>query len=198
MRQDDAISREIYLRPGEIYIGEVASRVTTVLGSCISVTLFHQKTGIGAICHALMPANNGKGSSGDGRNHNARFVDSAIREMLSGMMRTIRSGIRPVDMEVKLFGGAAMVIGSREKMREASVGYQNVASARRVLEAAGLKIAASDVGGTRGRKIIFFTHTGEVLLKRLNPHEISDQVCGIGAKLDPIQPMNRRKTGARK
>jgi chemotaxis protein CheD len=31
-----------------------------------------------------------------------------------------------------------------------------------------MKITASDLGGPRGRKIFFYSHTGEVLLKRLH------------------------------
>ena len=32
----------------------------------------------------------------------------------------------------------------------------------------GLRLTASDVGGDRGRKLLFLTHTGDVWVKRLN------------------------------
>ncbi len=49
------------------------------------------------------------------------------------------------------------------------VGRRNVLMAFETLESERLRVAASDVGGDRGSKLLFFTHTGEVFVKRLNP-----------------------------
>jgi len=49
----------------------------------------------------------------------------------------------------------------------ASIGRQNITAAEQVLKSEGLKMHAVDVGGLLGRKIYFYTDTGEVLLKRL-------------------------------
>jgi chemotaxis protein CheD len=40
------------------------------------------------------------------------------------------------------------------------------------LKKEGLSILSLDVGGATGRKLFFNTHTGEVLLKRLQPRVI--------------------------
>ena len=39
----DADLEKVYLKPGELYIGEGPTKVITVLGSCVSVTLFSRR-----------------------------------------------------------------------------------------------------------------------------------------------------------
>ena len=51
--------------------------------------------------------------------------------------------------------------------RKKSVGQQNIEATLNVLSNKNLTIISSDFGGTRGRKIIFYTQTGRVLLKKL-------------------------------
>jgi chemotaxis protein CheD len=48
-----------------------------------------------------------------------------------------------------------------------SVGRQNILIAMRQIEDHGLILVASDTGGIQGRKLIFKSDTGVVLLKRL-------------------------------
>ena len=46
---------KVFLKPGEIYVGREPAEVSTILGSCISVTMFSEGLKLGAICHALLP-----------------------------------------------------------------------------------------------------------------------------------------------
>lgn len=148
----------IYLKPGELYVGERQTTVTTVLGSCISVTMFHPERHIGAICHALLPQEKEQGEE-------LRYVDASILKMLECFARY---GICRTDIEVKLFGGSEVLFAGRYKIRGITVGRQNIEVAMKVIEAEQLRLVASDLGGTQGRKIIFHTHTGEIFLKRLS------------------------------
>jgi len=54
---------QVYLKPGELYIGEKPTKVITVLGSCVSITLFSKRLNIGAICHGRCPNAGKKGMS---------------------------------------------------------------------------------------------------------------------------------------
>ena len=47
------------------------------------------------------------------------------------------------------------------------IGQQNIQTAKQIIRSEGLRIQALDVGGLQGRKIFFYTDTGEVYLKRL-------------------------------
>ncbi|MBF0284932.1 MAG: chemotaxis protein CheD [Magnetococcales bacterium] len=155
---------QIHLNPGEMHLSPTPSVVTTVLGSCVSVTLFHPKSRIGAICHGMLPHCQCVAPEclHGGCRECFRFVDCAILAMLD-QWRDL--GIRPAALETKLFGGADMF---RVGEGTVTVGRQNVAMAREILLKTGLKLLSSDTGGDRGRKLLFFTHTGEVFLKRLS------------------------------
>ena len=52
----------------------------------------------------------------------------------------------------------------REGLR---LGERNVAAARRLLAAAGIAVVAEDVGGSRGRKLVFHTDDGVALVRTL-------------------------------
>ncbi len=70
-------------------------------------------------------------------------------------------------VNVKLFGGAEVLqVGSATKQRT-SVGKQNIEAAHKILSKIGITPSVTDIGGSTGRKILFYTHTGDVFLKRL-------------------------------
>jgi len=46
---------DFMLLPGQIYMSEEPSRISTVLGSCVAVCLWNSKKKIGAMCHYLYP-----------------------------------------------------------------------------------------------------------------------------------------------
>ncbi len=147
----------VYLKPGELYLGEQPTVVTTVLGSCVSLVFFHLPLRLGAICHALLPT--------DAQRENSfRYVDRAFSWMLEQFQAR---GIGVSQIQVKLFGGADVLECYQGRCRSVTVGQQNIRQAKALLEANGLQVQASNLGGTWGRKLFFFTHTGEVLLKRL-------------------------------
>lgn len=156
--------RQVYLRPGELYLGSEPSVVTTVLGSCVSVTLLHKVTGIAAICHTLQPSCPNPELCFPNCQARHRYTVCTIEKMSRYMLS---HGLRPRDIEVKLFGGAAL-IGTLTKERIAtSIGHQNVKAAMETIDKCGLMLKVMDVGGNFGRKIIFNTSTGEVFMKRL-------------------------------
>jgi hypothetical protein len=73
---DPEIPELIYLHPGQMCCCERPSRVETVLGSCVAVTMWNARLQIGCICHAVLPLN-------ESRNHEPlKYVDSSIHSML--------------------------------------------------------------------------------------------------------------------
>jgi chemotaxis protein CheD len=160
-----AVPEHISLKPGDIYFSDKPALISTLLGSCVSVTMFSRRLGAGAICHGLLPSCKGKKPcEGDEFcSEGMRYVDCSIMRMLDWFAQI---GVARGEIDVKVFGGSDMLSGP-ESATKATVGQQNISMAFQVIEKENLRIAASDVGGGRGRKIIFSTHTGEVLLKRL-------------------------------
>jgi chemotaxis protein CheD len=163
---------QVFLKPGEIYLSNTPARISTVLGSCISVTMYHRRSGVGGICHAVLPNGNGAPVVNSGSaNSELKYVDSVFGYLY---YKIKQAGIPASQLEVKLFGGASLMTGSERCGTEKSIGSQNVRRAKAVIGKFNLKIAAMDVGGISGRKIVFFTHTGTVWVKRLNKNELMD------------------------
>lgn len=150
----------IYLKPGELAVAERPALVSTVLGSCVAVTLFSPRLGVGAICHAMLPLAAGR----DG----FKYVDSSLMHMLAQFARL---QVPKRELTVKLFGGADM-FESGLPTGGVSVGQQNIQAATTLLRQQGLPVVAADTGGRQGRKLLFYTHTGEVLLKRLGQQPV--------------------------
>jgi chemotaxis protein CheD len=169
MREPEQELPVIYLKAGEMHFSEQSVVVLTVLGSCLSVTMFHRKLAMGAICHGFLPQCRGRKSCDDGCIEGFTYVDCAIRKMLT---QFDRFDVKRCELEVKVFGGADMFDAVRDGKKTFSIGKLNISTASKVLEQEGLSVISMDVGGTRGRKIYFHTRTGEVLLKRLQPRVI--------------------------
>lgn len=147
----------VFLKPGEIYISREPAVISTILGSCIAVTMFNERLKVGGICHALLPERRSLNEDDE-----SRYVDSSIVYMLR-KLETI--GIKRHEVEIKLLGGADVLDITNEKIP--SVGRQNIKKALEIMNREKLTLAFSDVGGTTGRNIRFYTHTGTVLLKRI-------------------------------
>jgi chemotaxis protein CheD len=153
----------VFLKPGELYISDVPTMVTTILGSCISVTIFNKRLKVGGICHAMLPGNSYTAEHNVLEYSIFRYVDKSILYMLN-RFETI--GVRRDEMEVKLLGGADVL--DRINERAASIGQKNIEIALEIIRNEGLRVIISDVGGNMGRKVHFYTHTGKLLLKRIN------------------------------
>lgn len=152
-----------HLKPGELLITRDASWITTVLGSCVSVTMFNPRLRIAGICHGMLPEPHGR-SRRHAEQEPFRFLCFVVPEMTQAMQRF---GIPPEEVEVKMFGGANLIDIGGDPHDDRSIGDSNVTMARKLLVAACYKIKAQRVGGDCGCKIVFNTSTGEVLYKPL-------------------------------
>ncbi|MFP4390290.1 MAG: chemotaxis protein CheD [Desulfococcaceae bacterium] len=155
--------RNVFLKPSEVFIGGIgpeAGRVTTILGSCVSVTFFSPRRRIGAICHALLARCPEPAACRTRCAEHGRYVACVLPSLLQ---RIRTRGVPSDDLACGLFGGSDLygVNGV------AAVGRINAETAAAFLASAGLRVRHRDVGGKAGRKLIFNTETGEIWLKRL-------------------------------
>jgi len=154
-------SRQAFLKPGEVIVTAEPVLVSTILGSCVAVTLYAPDQGIGAICHAILPDD----PSG---NNDLRHVGTAVRAMYEQIQR-----YRPTkQLVVKLFGGAQVLACEPIIDARLSVGAQNIRQARQTLEQLGLGITNADTGGNVGRKVLFSIKTGDVYVRKLRHRDI--------------------------
>ncbi len=148
-----------FLYPGEVFARIGAYTVTTILGSCVSVCLYDPILRIGGINHYMLALWNGEGLP------SPRYGNIAIAKLIEKML-DLGSSIG--NLRAKVFGGAAVLQSNNGLM---SVGERNIIVAEDLLAEKGIPIISSDVGGVLGRKILFNTDTGEILLKKIRPQK---------------------------
>jgi len=146
--------QRVFLSPGEIAGFAGPALVTTVLGSCVSITLWDKDRRIGGINHFVLPR------GGD----SARYGEVAVHELLD-LVLSLGAHLR--SLEAKVFGGAAVLpVGG-----EGSVGTANVAFALGELARRGIPVVGRRTGGHRGRFLVFNTESGDAFVRWLIEHE---------------------------
>lgn len=154
---------QIYLRPGEMFIAREPTVIFTILGSCVGVTFWSARLGIGALCHAMLPRSPKDVSFDSNHAAGRHYVDFCIRE-LSRQFDAL--GVLRNEVQVKVFGGADVLYVSTVDSRP-TVGRLNCETAMQILREEGYSVAAASLGDTFGRKIRFNTKSGIVLQARL-------------------------------
>jgi chemotaxis protein CheD len=155
---------DLNLQPGELYLARGPAILRTILGSCVGATFWSRRLCAGALCHGVLPLCPAVWPAGFTPTDGHRYVDYSIRYLVQQFENL---GARRDELEVKLFGGGDVLPCSTGIRGKLTVGALNCQVALEVATAEGLNVTASDLGGTRGRRIHFHTGTGEVLLHRL-------------------------------
>ena len=148
----------IYLVVGEIYFGKYAKEVKTLLGSCVSVTLWQPRLKLGGMCHILLPED--KEDNMDDPN-NTRYAAGAINWFLKHISN---NKTRPSDYIVGLYGGGQM-FSSVNNQFGTDIGGKNVKIVRELLAKHGFTIAHEDVSEPKYRNIVMDLSNGRVTIK---------------------------------
>lgn len=146
----------VYLHAGQLYASTEASQVTTILGSCVALSLWDPVTRIGGINHYMLPLDGGLASD------TPRYAHFALAELAQQMAAL---GAELGRAQAKLFGGACTMPSLQTYGRD--LGARNIEVARQWLERERIPLLAEDVGGSNGRKLVFRTDTGIVMVKRI-------------------------------
>lgn len=156
--------KEVYLQPGEMFLAREPTMIRTLLGSCVGVTFWNERLGIGAMCHAILPECPKHSSETVPPEVGYRYVDFSICDIAR---KFDELGARRSEVQVKLFGGGDVLLGEPRMHNRPTVGSLNCDSAFEVLGAEGFQVTASSLRGTAGLNIHFDTGNGEVQLRRL-------------------------------
>ena len=125
--------------------------VTSGLGSCLGVAVYHPTAGVGGLLHAMLPAAN------DHPGPDEKFVREGIDALVGALeAEGVGDGLR-----AKFAGGAAMLNLSTDG-EFGSIGDRNVRAAEATLAVHGIPIVATDTGGGHGRSLLFDTATGDL------------------------------------
>jgi chemotaxis protein CheD len=107
-------------------------------------------------------------AAGGAREATAQFGNVAITVLVRLFLD---EGSERRDLEAQLFGGA---VPPRGEPGPEETGRQNVDVGRMVLTRHGIPIVSEDVGGVKGRKLIYDTQTNEVVVLRVDQLRAGD------------------------
>ncbi len=130
--------------------------VTHALGSCLGLTVWDSQNHVGGLLHAMLPLSRLNPEKAAARPY--MFVDVGVPGFLAAFFE---AGGRPESMVLKA-AGCAMPMGAMDAFR---IGERNHSVLLKILEKNDLRLAAADIGGTKGRTLRLDVATGCVSVR---------------------------------
>jgi chemotaxis protein CheD len=145
---------------GDIVMGKGKRLLSTVLGSCVSLTLWHPGLHIGAMCHFALPTRPEYGINNECA---GRYGDECL-----ALLRLLcqRRGTSVAGYHCRLFGGSTVndsEFSSAQSASSPTIGQRNVAVAFTWLQQEGATILEADVGESGFRRVWFDPQQGETI-----------------------------------
>ena len=137
---------------GQIAVVRNSGRLSAVLGSCIGVAFYHPRLRLGAMGHVVLPRANGQATTP------GKFADTAVPFMLQLMLQ---EGANAGGLIAKIAGGACMFGGNGPLQ----IGQANAEAVEAALTAAGVRLVGREVGGNKGRRVVFNAATGSLTVE---------------------------------
>ena len=147
--------------PGEFAVSRRHDlALVTLLGSCVAACICDPQAGIGGLNHFLLPDDGGAaaGSTANAARYGVHAMELLINEILK------QGGTRS-RLRAKLFGGANVIALTAAN----PVGERNAEFSLDFLRREGIPVTATDLGGTRARRVFFKPAANKVLVQVLNP-----------------------------
>lgn len=175
-------TKDVMLTPGGFCFAGEGTRIHTLLGSCVSITLWHPWLRVGGMCHYMLPsrrtATRPDGRELDGRELDGRYADDAVRMFLREI---VRNGTQPDQYEVKMFGGGNQFPDARGNTLD--VPRDNIVAGLWLLEHQGFKLGTRQLGGTGARRLLFDLSTGDVWLNHRGRADTDERPRNRGTRV---------------
>lgn len=157
-KPDDTI--DIFLQPGDYFFGDMATRLRTILGSCVSITFWHPTKLMGGMCHIMLPSRKDRNISPE---FNGKYADEALHLLMQEMQRI---NTTPSDYQVKIFGGSDMFANNDDQENKIMIGDKNIQAVKQLLMRNGFRVHAQHLGGNEHRYIVFDVWSGYVWMRQ--------------------------------
>lgn len=156
---------EVFLQPGDHFVGDAHYRLRTLLGSCVSIVLWHAGLRVGAMSHFLLAHRpRRRRAQPDGR-----YGEEAMVLMLQELKRL---GVPPAECQGKIFGGGEM-FPHQAYSESTQVGKRNGETARDLLAAHDIPLVSESLFGVGHRQIIFDIGSGDVWVRQVKLSDAS-------------------------
>jgi chemotaxis protein CheD len=139
-----------YLLPGELIVTSEPMKISTVLGSCVAVCMYDRELKVGGMNHYMMPFYKKEDDI------LLKYGDTSLNQLLNKMMQ---AGARKNRIVVRIYGGASVL---RIENSTINVAEKNIGVAYDFVKKHNLVVNSVEVGGHKGRKVIFDTLAGVI------------------------------------
>ncbi|MBU3190724.1 chemotaxis protein CheD [Clostridium bowmanii] len=144
---------EIKVGIADLNVAFAPNRLITVgLGSCVGIAIFDKGLGIGGLAHIMLPDS----LQFNKITNEMKFADLAIPILVENM---IKKGAKLKNMRAKIAGGASM-FNFPDKSIVMDIGSRNGIAVKNALKILSIPILSEDIGGNKGRTLIFDTTNG--------------------------------------
>ena len=164
--------KKVFLHPGDFCFTDKTTHIHTLLGSCISITLWHPKLQIGGMCHFTLPKFPGR--STPDRDLDGRYAEDVMKLFDREVKK---HGTDITDYDAKIFGGGNMMRDKGQDI-ENSIGTKNATAAMTLLMEKSVNILVAHVGEFGHRRLVFNVETGEVWVRHTEKEEKSGVING--------------------
>lgn len=131
--------------------------MTIGLGSCVGIALYDKMHKVAGLAHIMLPDSTQFKNAANPM----KFADLAVPILIEKMET---QGCKKRNLIAKIAGGASMFNFS-DKSIISDIGKRNSDAVKKALKDAAIPIMAEDIGGNKGRTMIFYTEDGKVVLK---------------------------------
>jgi chemotaxis protein CheD len=115
------------------------------LGSCVIIILIDPIKKLHSMAHVLLPLSEINDNSLINYPH--KYVNTSIKDLVD---KLIERGAKSKNLKAILIGGATIFDNEFNY-----IGKQNIEMARKILNSLGIKIHFEDVGGRKGRTVVY-------------------------------------------
>lgn len=160
------MSEQVFLKPGDVYFGRGSGVVTTILGSCVSLVLWHSPSKLLAVSHIMLPTRVTSLVPINKNKHDqyarpcSRFADELFDIYVQEAKR----------YGVPLHAFSASVIGGGDMFPVApghiTIGQKNLHAVEQLALEHQLMIDYRDTGGSLYRRLSVIIETGDVFLEQ--------------------------------
>ncbi|MBU3142361.1 chemotaxis protein CheD [Clostridium sp. CF012] len=131
--------------------------ITVGLGSCVGIAIYDKVVGLGGLAHIMLPDS----SQFNKITNEIKFADLAIPILVTNM---IKKGATLKNMRAKIAGGASM-FNFPDKSIVMDIGNRNGIAVKSALKSLCIPILSEDIGGNKGRTLIFDTTSGVLSIR---------------------------------
>ncbi len=149
-----------FLKPGYVFVSVKPTVISAVVGTCVVVCIYDTKRKVGGMNNYQLPNITEQDKA------TARYGNVAIFALTDMMLK---DGSKIKNLEAQIVGGAV----NRELDTE-NIGVLNVNIAKNILKKKNIRVVSEDVGGEKGRKIVFNTSTNELAILKVDTIRDSD------------------------